>query len=144
MSGRQRFSRLPGEGAWENPTCSFFGKAKSLEGAVEKLLWQSLQARRNLQLPGTEVRARPVERILSVFLAFPEKMRKVCVYVGSCCCLLLQLVLALPPFHRAMLQDGSFQAGSGMLAEAFKTDATLERRGVSKLSSENRLCLAED
>lgn len=29
MSGRQRFSLLPGEGAWENPTYSFFGEAKS-------------------------------------------------------------------------------------------------------------------
>lgn len=97
-----------------------------------------------MQLLGAEVRAQPVEQIRSVCLAFPEKMRKVCVYVGSCCCQLLQLVLALPPFHRAMLQEGSFQAGSGMLAEAFKTDATFELRGVSKSSSKNRLCLAED
>lgn len=67
-----------------------------------------------------------------------------CVSVGSCCCQLLQLVLALPPFHRAMLQEGSFQAGSGLLAEAFKADAPLEVGGVSKSSSENRLCLAED
>lgn len=66
------------------------------------------------------------------------------VCVGSCCCQLLQLVLALAPFHCAMLQEGSFQAGSGMLAQAFKTDATLELGGVSKSSSENRLCLVED
>lgn len=42
MSGRQRLSLLPGEGAWENPTSSFFGQAKSLEDALQKLLWQPL------------------------------------------------------------------------------------------------------
>lgn len=49
MSGRQRFSLLPGEGAWENPTYIFFGEAKSsLEDALQKLFWQSLEARRGL------------------------------------------------------------------------------------------------
>lgn len=39
-------------------------------------------------------------------------------------------------------RDGSFQPGSGMLAEAFKTDAVFELSDVSKSSSENRLLLS--
>lgn len=140
------FSLLPGEGAWQNPTYSFFGEAKSsLEDApaeaslavtVSRERFSALWYRGQARASGTNLKCLP---------GLPwEGEKSVSVCVGSCCCQLLQLALALAPLHRAMLQEGSFQAGSGMLAEAFKTDATLEFGGVSKSSSKNRLCLAED
>lgn len=66
--------------------------------------------------------------------------------LGHDSCQPLQVVLALPLFHRAMLRDGRFRPVSGTLAGAFKTEATLELSDVSKSSSKNRprLCLVED
>ena len=76
----------------------------------------------------------------------PEKMRKACVCrvmpLVSCAGLSWHFLRSTMPCSR----DGSFQPGSGTLAEAFRTDATFELSDVSESSSENKLmlCLAED
>ena len=102
----QGSSLLTEEGAWGNPTRSFFGMAGRCSGEASfYAVGSHCKQGELLQFPGTEFRAWPVEQILSACLAFPEKMRKVCVCMsGHATCQLLQLVLALPPFHHAMLQ----------------------------------------
>lgn len=109
MSGGQGSSLLTEEGDWGNPTRSFFGVAGRCSGeALFYAIGSHCKQGELLQFPGTEFRTRPVEQILSVCLAFPEKMRKVRVcMLGHATC---QLLLAIPPFHCAMLQGWEFPA----------------------------------
>lgn len=68
----------------------------------------------------------------------PEKMRKMCV----CVCWVMPLVSCSSlPWHflrSSCSRDGSFQPGSGTLAEAFKRGATVKLSDVNKFASKNK------
>lgn len=100
MSEGQGSSLLTEERAWGNPTHSFFGVAGRCSG--EASFYATV-----------EKDSFCCSLVLSSGNKFCllEEMRKVCVcMLGHATCQLLQLVLALPLFHRAMLQGWEFPA----------------------------------
>lgn len=120
-----------------------------LEAALEQLHFTLLAVHANKQSSCSSLRSGHNQwNKVRCTPGLPEKMREACVWtLDGVTSQLPRRVLALFLCSTELCSgDGSFQAGSGTLAEAYKADATSELSDVSKSSSKNKLtlCLAED